>query len=51
MKQKKTHRYREKTCDCQVGGWWGSLELADGNYCGQTAKSYSIAQRTLFNIL
>ena len=34
MKQKQTHRYREKTCDCQVGGRWGSLELADGNYYG-----------------
>ena len=34
VKQKQTHRHREQTCDCQVGGVWGegwigSLGLAD----------------------
>ena len=36
-KQKQTHRHREQTCGCQVGGrvgegWIGSLGLADTNY-------------------
>ena len=36
-KQKQTHRYTEKTCDCQVGGrlcdgWTESLALADVSY-------------------
>ena len=35
MKQKQTHRYREKTCDCQAGGWWGSLELPSGRVVGE----------------
>ena len=36
-KQKQTHRHKEQTGGCQVGGevgkgWTGSLELADANY-------------------
>ena len=37
LKQKQTHRHREQTCDCPVGGVWGegrigSLGFADANY-------------------
>ena len=36
MKQKRTHRYREQTCSCQVRrggeGGIGSLRLAEENY-------------------
>ena len=37
LSMKQTHRHREQTCVCQVGGWveegWvGTLELADVNY-------------------
>ena len=34
MKQKQTHRHREQTCGCQVGGEGriGCLGLADANY-------------------
>ena len=36
MKEKQTHRHREKTCGCQRGqggeGRTGSLGLADANY-------------------
>ena len=35
-KQKQTHRHREQTCGSQggrgMGGWIGSLGLADENY-------------------
>ena len=31
MKQKQTHRYRERTCGCQGGGVWGTdgMEIWD----------------------
>ena len=35
-------------------GWFGNLRLAEANYCIQdreTARSYCIAQGTIFNIL
>ena len=37
MKQKQTHRHREQTCGCQVGGqvgdgWARSLGVAEANY-------------------
>ena len=30
MKQKKTHRHREKTCGCQGGRGWGGTDLGFG---------------------
>ena len=58
-KQKQTHRHSEQTWGCMDGGgvgkgWTRNLGLADVNYYvhnEQTTRSYSIVQRTIFNIL
>ena len=57
-KQRQTHRHGGQTAGCQgedVGaGWMGSLGLAVVGYYiqnGRTARSYFIAEGTIFNIL